>query len=176
MQINGESIPTSVKDFLLSYQLLSCYLSTVQSQTALSMVHQTVRTANTLLRESRRLFRPAGLSDAQFNVLNILAQKEGDLSQSELSEILVVDRSNITGLLDRMEKSGWVMRQVASGDRRKYHVQLTAEGRKLWRRIYPKYEEAVVTAVRTVGIENAKRTIDTLARLEQAAKAINQTA
>lgn len=146
----------------------------MHTETALSMVHQTVRTANTLLRESRRLFRPAGLSEAQFNVLNVLAQKRGDLSQSELSEILVVDRSNVTGLLDRMERSGWVVRQTASGDRRKYHIQLTAEGRKLWRSIYPNYEKAVVAAVRAVGFDNARRTIDTLARLEQAAKTINQ--
>jgi MarR family 2-MHQ and catechol resistance regulon transcriptional repressor len=138
------------------------------------MVHQTVRTANTLLKESRRLFRPAGLSEAQFNVLNVLAQKKSDLSQSELSEILVVDRSNVTGLLDRMEKSGWVVRRAASGDRRKYHIQLTPAGRKLWRSIYPKYEQAVVAAVGAIGSENARRAIDTLARLEQAAKTINQ--
>lgn len=147
----------------------------MQTQTALTLVHQTVRTANTLLRESRRLFRPYGLSEAQFNVLNVLAHKEGDLSQSELSKILVVDRSNVTGLLDRMEKTGWVLRQAAAGDRRKYHVQLTAEGRKLWLSIYPHYEKAVVAAVRTIGIDNAKRAAETLARLEQAAKGINQT-
>jgi hypothetical protein len=44
----------------------------MQRKVAFDLIYQTVRTANTILRESRRLFRTFGLSEAQFNVLNVL--------------------------------------------------------------------------------------------------------
>ena len=67
-------------------------------------------TADVFLRESQRLFRPHGLTAAQYNVLNILAATPDGISQRELGDRLVVDRSNVTGLLDRLEKIGWVRR------------------------------------------------------------------
>ena len=144
----------------------------MQKKLAFDLIHQTVRTANTLLRESRRLFRPFGLTDAQFNVLNVLSENEEGLSQRELSDILVVDRSNVTGLLDRMEKAGWVRRHDVPNDRRSYRIRLTASGKKLWGSIYPAYEKAVVVAARRVGAESVRKCVDTLRRLETEALAI----
>src|SRR5688500_15343860 len=82
-------------------------------------------TANVFLRESQRLFRPHGLTAAQYNVLNVLAPRVDGMSQRELSDLLVVDRSNVTGLLDRMEKARWVQRSDDLKDRRVYRVTLT---------------------------------------------------
>jgi MarR family 2-MHQ and catechol resistance regulon transcriptional repressor len=144
----------------------------MQRKVAFDLIYQTVRTANTLLRESRRLFRPFGLSEAQFNVLNVLSENEQGLSQRELSDILVVDRSNVTGLLDRMEKSGWVRRHDVPNDRRSYRIRLTAPGRKLWASIYPTYEKAVIAAARRVGAESVKNGVEMLRRLEVEAQAI----
>lgn len=144
----------------------------MQKRAAFDLIYQTVRTANTLLRESRRLFRPFGVTEAQFNVLNVLSANEEGLSQRELSDILVVDRSNVTGLLDRMEKSGWVRRHDVPNDRRSYRIRLTASGRKLWASIYPAYEKAVVAAARRVGADSIKDGVEMLRRLETEARAI----
>jgi DNA-binding MarR family transcriptional regulator len=144
----------------------------MQKKLAFDVVYQTVRTANTLLRESRRLFRPFGLTEAQFNVLNVLSENEEGLSQRELSDILVVDRSNVTGLLDRMEKAGWVRRHDVPNDRRSYRIRLTASGRKLWASIYPTYEKAVVAAAGRVGTKSVRQGVDMLRRLEAEAQAI----
>ena len=96
-------------------------------------------TADAFLRESQRLFRPFGLTAAQYNVLNVLAPHADGISQRELSDALVVDRSNVTGLLDRMEKAGWVRRADHPDDRRVYRVTLTPAGRRLWSKVEPKY-------------------------------------
>lgn len=145
------------------------------SPDAVRFVIQTLRTSNTLLRESRRLFRPHGLTDAQFNVLNVLGTNDKGLTQRELGDILVVDRSNVTGLLDRMEAAGWVRRVAVLGDRRAWRVQLTGAGTRLWRTVAPLYERAVAEAVRPIGATNIRTAIQALAELEDRAKRIAPT-
>lgn len=95
-----------------------------------------------LLRESERLLRPHGLTAAQFNVLRILAGQPEGISQRALGDLLVVDRSSVTGLLDRMEKAGWVRRSDHPEDRRVYQVRLTPAGRARWEETEPRYVAA----------------------------------
>ncbi|MCX7019480.1 MAG: MarR family transcriptional regulator [Candidatus Sumerlaeota bacterium] len=42
--------------------------------------------------------------------------------------------SNVTGLIDRMEKAGWVERAADTADRRVKRLRLTADGRRLIQR------------------------------------------
>lgn len=114
-------------------------------ENAPQLIHDIVATADVFLRESARLFRPHGLTAAQFNVLNLLAVRAEDagFSQRELADALVVDRSNVTGLVDRMEAAGWVRRENDAADRRVYRVRLTAAGRKLWQKVAPGYADVV---------------------------------
>src|SRR6187551_2882755 len=115
----------------------------MKSEVGYDLVIQVLSAANVMVKESHRLFRPHGISDAQFNVLNVLGPAPAGLSQRELSDVLVVDRSNITGLIDRMEQSGWVTRADHPSDRRVYVVRLTSAGKKFWQKILPEYVAAV---------------------------------
>ena len=133
---------------------------------AIDLVVQTVRTSNALLRASRRIFKPFGLSEAQFNILHILQDSSANLTQRELSDILIVDRSNVTGLIDRMETAGWVKRLPVAGDRRAYQVSLTAAGRKLWQKVYPHYEQAAAAVIAGLKPTQLSQTHRTLATIE----------
>ncbi len=124
--------------------------------------------ADALLRGSQKLFRPHGLTAAQFNVLNLIARSESGMSQRELSDKLVVDRSNVTGLLDRMEKAGWVRRYDDPDDRRIYRVSLTAGGRRLWKKVNPQYFAAVTEVTRGLSGNRIRDCVDLLVRLTQA--------
>ena len=66
------------------------------SEIASKLVHDIVSTADLFLRESTRLFRPLGLTAAQFNVLNLLGAPDAErgLSQRELADMLVLKRGN----------------------------------------------------------------------------------
>lgn len=141
--------------------------------TAIDLVVQTVRTSNALLRASRRLFRPFGLSEAQFNVLHILQAAPSDPTQRELSDILLVDRSNVTGLLDRMAQAGWVRRMPVPGDRRAYRVELTPAGRALWTAAYPVYEQAARIVADALTAAQSAATHRGLAAMEAAAATID---
>jgi DNA-binding MarR family transcriptional regulator len=61
------------------------------------------------------------------------------LSQTELSRELIMHRSNVTGLVDRLEKRGLLERRAVKGDRRAYRVVLTRRGRQLMDEISPIY-------------------------------------
>jgi DNA-binding MarR family transcriptional regulator len=64
---------------------------------------------------------------AQNGILFLLKQKDGR-TMTELSRILGIDNSTITGLTDRLEKAGFVRRSANPGDRRSSHIYITDEG------------------------------------------------
>jgi DNA-binding MarR family transcriptional regulator len=130
-----------------------------------------LQAADALLRSSQELFRPHGLTAAQFNVLNLVARSESGMSQRELSDRLVVDRSNVTGLLDRMERANWVRRDDDPEDRRIYRVSLTANGRRLWEKVNPRYHAAVAEVTQGFSENHIRDCIELLVRLTHASAA-----
>jgi DNA-binding MarR family transcriptional regulator len=138
----------------------------MRREAGIDLTNAVMATADAFLRESQRLFRPFGLTAAQYNVLNVLAPQAAGMSQRELSDYLVVDRSNVTGLLDRMEKAGWVQRADDPADRRIYRVTLTPSGRNLWRKVEPRYRAVVDQVTRGV---TAKRLAECIVLLDQLA-------
>ena len=134
------------------------------------LVHCILGASTLLLRESHRFFRPLGISEVQFNVINVLAGKPDGMSQRELSEVLVVDRSNVTTLLDRMAKSGWVLRSDHPTDRRVYCVTLTSTGRALHERVMPRYVKAISEVVGDLTTSQMKQTLQSLQSIETGVK------
>lgn len=134
------------------------------------LIGEILATADLFLRESHRLLRPHGLTAAQFNVLNILGRSDAGISQRELSDRLVVDRSNVTGLLDRLAKAGWVRRSDDPMDRRVYRVTLTPAGRRLWRQVSPRYDAMVAQVVGGVNEKTIAQALGLLSRLQAGAR------
>ena len=89
-------------------------------------------TTNCLKKQAAEFFAPYGLTDVQFNLMMMVKHHGGTegLSQARLSEMMLVNRANITGLVDRLEKAGFVQRSAAD-DRRYNMIQLTSKGRQL---------------------------------------------
>lgn len=71
-----------------------------------------------------RRVRKLGLTRSQWWVLNQLFRNPG-INQSELAEILEVQKPTLGRLLDRMEAKGWVRREHDAADRRAWRVHLT---------------------------------------------------
>lgn len=136
-----------------------------------ALINQVLATSSVMVKESHRIFRPHGLTDAQFNVLNVLGPNPAGLSQRELSDVLIVDRSNITNMLDRMEHNGWVKRSDHPADRRVYIVTLTPEGRRLWQKVRPEYLAAVAAVTEAFTEADMRRTHEFLHRLELSVRA-----
>lgn len=85
-----------------------------------------------LLTEAARLLRklldrrlhPLGLTRAQWSVLAILASRDG-LSQSQIADVLEIEKTTAGRLIDHLDKNGWVERRPIPGDRRQWAVYLT---------------------------------------------------
>ncbi len=64
---------------------------------------------------------------AQGGILALLKQNNGR-TMTELSQILSIDNSTITGLIDRLEKTGFAKRNSHPQDRRVSQIIITPEG------------------------------------------------
>src|SRR5687767_13622403 len=73
-----------------------------------------------------RRVRGLGLTRSQWLVINRLHRRPG-ATQSELAEMLEVEKATAGRMVDRMEKKGWVVRRPDATDRRVNRLHLTAE-------------------------------------------------
>lgn len=79
----------------------------------------------------------------QFDVLATLRFNEG-VTQQELAERLLVTKGNVCGVLDRLERLGWVKRQPDPVDGRANRIALTAAGRRKLEAALPDHDRAVL--------------------------------
>ena len=94
---------------------------------ATEAVMNTIRTADALFDRIGRLLRPLNVSAAGGLVLGIL-RDHGRMPPSELGERLIVTRATVTGLLDSLERHGFVRRSANPADRRSLLVEITPAG------------------------------------------------
>jgi len=114
-------------------------ISSFESDLRYRALMELLRTSDTVWNVSRTFFERWKLSPSQFNVLNLLHSTPDGLSQTELGRQLIMHRSNLTGLVDRLEKRGLVQRKEVAADRRAYRVVLTETGNRLMDEILPLY-------------------------------------
>jgi DNA-binding MarR family transcriptional regulator len=95
-----------------------------------------LRTASELSHAVDQVFRPFDITPSQYNVLRILQGAGTDgLCRNEISERMVTATPDMTRLLDRMEKAGWVTRERAKEDRRQVSTHITKSGMELLGRL-----------------------------------------
>jgi DNA-binding MarR family transcriptional regulator len=128
-------------------------------------------TAARLKKRADEFFKPHGLTDVQFNVLMLLKHQGGEkggLAQAQLSDMMLVNRANITSLIDRMERAGLVQRTTPADDRRYNIVRLTEKGLDLLAETEPAYIAEVQRVVGMLKETELDRLIDSLARIREA--------
>jgi DNA-binding MarR family transcriptional regulator len=76
-----------------------------------------------------RVWDSDGLTVTQLRVLGHLLEQEG-LSNAELAERLYVTRPSVSALLERLERGGFIRREVAPNDRRGICIWLEPRGRQ----------------------------------------------
>lgn len=79
----------------------------------------------------RQLLSRYSLTVRQYHLLNWLSLR-GQCGLSELADLLLCDKSNVTGIVRRLHTAG-LIEKVANPDRRFNKVQLTSMGAKLHR-------------------------------------------
>ena len=102
------------------------------------VIKNTVAALRRLLRavyiDNAKMSRQYGVTGAQGSVLRSL-RDSGPASSAQLSRTLYVKPSTMTGLIDRLEIKGLVVRTPKIGDRRVSIIKLTPEGEELSRQL-----------------------------------------
>ena len=114
-------------------------------------------TCGSLRKASRRISQfydaalaPVGIKSTQFSILAEVERgsAKGPVSMCELATAMVMDRSTLGHNLRPLERDRFLVLRLASSDRRKRYVELTAKGnatlqqaRRLWRTAEGRFEE-----------------------------------
>ena len=75
-----------------------------------------------------------GITYRQWEVLARIALR-GELSQTELADCLGIEAPTLVGILDRMERDGWLDRYSCPNDRRKKRIRATEKAETVWARM-----------------------------------------
>lgn len=128
----------------------------------MKLVIEILRTGDYLDSKVTAVLKQYDLTHIQFNILRILqgAQPE-PLPVGKIKERLLFSKSDVTRLLDRLEKKRFISRRICPSNRRKMDIEITEEGLKLIQVVLPLiekelegfYEEKIGETERDVIIE-----------------------
>ena len=100
---------------------------------------QSIRTIyRTVLKRLNARLSKEGITFSQYSVLLALA-RNGPMQMNKLGEHMLVAPANVTGLVDRMEKKGYVKRRRDENDRRLYVIEPTEAGSRIFKRISSRF-------------------------------------
>lgn len=127
------------------------------------------KTADILVEIHNVFFQQYNISTTKFNLLIILysAEEEG-VSLSDIGEQMLVTRANITGLVDRLERQGFVKRIPQEEDRRRIRAQITEEGREFTNKIIEEYKVWSKEIMNIVEDEEKENLVQLLKRMQDA--------
>ena len=100
-----------------------------------------------------------------------LLEQVGDLSLSELSDKIRAQNSTVTGIIDRMEREGLVLRERSKEDRRVVHIGLTAKGSALAKEIPVEPMEIFKGALESLSVQEMR---DLMRIMTKVAKRVKQ--
>jgi len=95
-------------------------------------------------------------------MLLFFLQKNDGSSLTQISQGLMLENPTVTGLIDRLEKSGYVKRSDHPDDRRVYLIYLTEKGNKVANKALPiikKLNEEIKKGYSKEEIENFKKVL-----------------
>jgi DNA-binding MarR family transcriptional regulator len=91
-----------------------------------------LRLANHVTLEIAAQLKPHSLTPSQYNALRILrGAGAGGVTCGQLSERMLTRDPDITRLIDRLERSGWAVRERGDADRRVVTTRITDAGLEL---------------------------------------------
>jgi len=124
------------------------------------------RTAGLLMDELATELKPFGLTATHFNVLRILrGAREGGLNLGEIAARMIRREPDMTRLIERMAKRGWVTRERGENDRRQVRVRISGAGETLLGQVDPvvaRFEKQRLKCLPAADLAELIRMLDTL--------------
>jgi MarR family transcriptional regulator for hemolysin len=118
-----------------------------------------------------RRVRAVGLTRAQWLVIARVHRHPG-LSQSEVADLLEIEKASAGRLIDRMEAKGWLKRRADGNDRRINRLHLTPTAERLHGAVWPIAEATVDDALDDLSVEERRRLTRLMTRVKSKLQAL----
>ena len=156
-----------VHDFALSYKKELPWADAEAIEINLSLLRANCVLTAAVSRQIEGLNLGVSLSGARFTLLRTLYFAKGDpLPQNEISRRMGVSRTNITNLIDGLERDGLVTRVTSPADRRVSYARLTPAGEDACTVVLPVLTQLMGDACRNFSDEEKSQFLDFLTRIQ----------
>jgi DNA-binding MarR family transcriptional regulator len=98
---------------------------------------------------SRYLVRQFGLTGPQLIVLQVIATR-GEISISEIAKAVSLGQPTVTGILERLENRGLIIRRRSKSDKRRIYISATEACKKLLEKAPPPMQEHFIQSFKTL--------------------------
>ncbi|MGO4110818.1 MarR family winged helix-turn-helix transcriptional regulator [Paenibacillus sp. YAF4_2] len=99
-----------------------------------------------------RDIRKHGLNRTEFGVLELLYHK-GPQPLQQIGEKVLMSSGNITYVIDKLEKKGYVCRRASTEDRRLIYAEVTDAGTQFIEEVFPQHTLIIDQAVGGLTVE-----------------------
>jgi DNA-binding MarR family transcriptional regulator len=110
-----------------------------------------IRVEGLLDRVMQPYFAQFGISGSQWGLLRTLHRAENEgrpgLRLTDLSDRLLIRPPSVTGVVDRLERAGLLVRESSAADNRSKLVGLTTKGRQLIERVLAVHEKQLAAVL-----------------------------
>lgn len=127
-----------------------------------------LRTSTELFESIKAAHASHNFSDGRFGVMMLLNRDPGKpVNPADLADRADVTRATMTGLIDTLERDGFVKREHAPDDRRMMLVQLTTKGRSFLDEILPDYFRRVAVLMSPLTAAERKTLVTLMGKIQQ---------
>lgn len=113
--------------------------------------------------------RQYDLNPTEFGVLELLFHK-GRQPLQQIGDKILISSGNITYVVDKLEKKGYLLRKPCPNDRRVIYAELTQDGEQFLQDIFPKHQEKLAEALSGLSSEEKEIAIVLLKKLGKSAQ------
>jgi MarR family 2-MHQ and catechol resistance regulon transcriptional repressor len=125
-----------------------------------------VKTAGIITKSADHFFRLYGITSVQYNVLVILKYLPPGLTHIQLGKELIVSRANVTGIIDRLARLGYVGRSYGEKDRRVKHLYITEKGRSIIKEVEKTYFKKIREITSFVSDAEIEKAVSIISKLK----------
>ena len=139
------------------------------SENVSKIVQGLLKCGQFLQREMNQVCQRFGLKQQQFNVLNEIIWN-GPISQKELGETLLFEKSNVSKIVKILLEKKWIRVAVATHDRRLTLLTETPEGFAVWKESMQAFNQSSSELISNLSEYDQVNAIKLLKKLEKAFK------
>jgi DNA-binding MarR family transcriptional regulator len=139
------------------------------SENVTQIVQGLLKCGQFLQREMNQVCQRFGLKQQQFNLLNEIVW-HGPISQKELGETLLFEKSNVSKIVKILFEKRWIQVAVATHDRRLTLLTETPEGFAVWKESMRAFNRSSSVLVSILSENDQVNAIGLLNKLEKAFK------